>query len=169
MSKLVGPGSKYTDADRRRAALEYSIYGVASKVSQRTGIPETTLCGWRKTEWWHQLIEEVRSEKEEQIRAGDERIITLAQREIEDRLENGDVQLVRTSEGVKEHRVPVKARDAAVIKGISDDKRRLSLSQPTSIRADSANIKELAEAFAKLSQDHRRIQNSVISVQDETE
>lgn len=116
---------------------------------------------------WDALLEEVRSQKEDQIRAGDERIIELTQREIEDRLENGDVQLVRTKDGVQEHRVPVKAKDAAVIKGISDDKRRLSLKQPTLIRSDSRSMEELAEQFREIYKEHKLRQ--VNSIEGECE
>ncbi len=153
MSELVGPGSKYSDEDRRRAVLEYAICGVASKVARNMNIPETTLSGWRKTDWWDGMLAEVRSEKEAKILADNERVMDLAQREIEDRLENGDVQLVRTKDGVKTHRVPVKAKDAAVIKGIAEDKRRVQLNLPTSITNNSntrERLQELADFFGEL-------------------
>ena len=132
MGNLVETGSKYTDEDRRRAVLEYSLTGSLTKVASRTGIPRKTLSDWKnKSDWWVEVIAKVRHQKEAIIRANDEEVIDKAHREIVDRLDNGDVQLVRTKNGVELHRVPVKAKDAAIIKGISDDKRRLSLNQPT--------------------------------------
>ena len=154
MSDLVGPGSKYTDEDRRTAVLEYSLTGSVKEAAKRADIPRTTISDWKKTAWWEEMLVKVRHEKEARILADNERIMDLAQREIEDRLANGDVQLVRTKDGVKEHRVPVKARDAAVIKGIAEDKRRVQLNMPTSITAKQGtkeHIEKLAAYFAELS------------------
>jgi len=151
MSDLVEKGSKYSDVDRRRAALEYSLTGSLTKVASRTGIPRKTLSDWKnKSDWWVEVIAKVRHQKEAIILANDEEVIDKAHREIVDRLDNGDVQLVRTKNGVELHRVPVKAKDAAVIKGISDDKRRLSLNQPTSIQGKTTSIADLAREFNKL-------------------
>ena len=45
-------GSKYSDEDRRAAALSYAIHGNVQKVSRSLDIPATTLYDWRKSEWW---------------------------------------------------------------------------------------------------------------------
>ena len=171
MSDLVGPGSKYTDEDRRRAALEYALTGSLTKVAKRTGIPRKTVSDWKnKSDWWVEVSAKVRHQKEAKILADNEEVIDKAHREIVDRLDNGDVQLVRTKNGVELHRVPVKAKDAAVIRGISDDKRRLSLNQPTAITGKSTDMVALANEFRKLSQqwDEKRI-NSIPGESEEIE
>ena len=43
MGELVQGRSKYSDEDRRRAAVEYCVSGLMTKVSECTDIPETTL------------------------------------------------------------------------------------------------------------------------------
>ena len=170
MSDLVGPGSKYSDEDRRRAALEYSLTGSLSKVAKRMGIPRKTISDWKnKSEWWVEVSAKVRHQKEAKILADNEEIIDKAHREIVDRLDNGDVQLVSTKNGVELHRVPVKAKDAAVIKGISDDKRRLTLNQPTAITGKSEDMNSLAAEFKALSAKWDEKQVNVVSVQEETE
>jgi len=171
MSDLVGQGSKYTDEDRRKVALEYSLTGSLSKVAKRTGIPRKTISDWKnKSDWWVEVSAKVRHQKEAKILADNEEVIDKAHREIVDRLDNGDVQLVRTKNGVELHRVPVKAKDAAVIRGISDDKRRLSLNQPTAITGKSVDMKALANEFRKLSQqwNEKRI-NSIPGESEEVE
>ena len=61
---LTGPGSKYTDEERRGAALEYGVYGNMAKVARTTGIPETTLFYWKNhSDWWDTLVVGVRGEK----------------------------------------------------------------------------------------------------------
>ena len=39
MGELVNGRSRYSDADRRRAVVEYCISGLMTKVSESTGIP----------------------------------------------------------------------------------------------------------------------------------
>lgn len=46
-------GSQYTDNDRRAAAANYVVLGNMTKVSELTGIAQTTLSEWKnKTDWW---------------------------------------------------------------------------------------------------------------------
>ncbi len=76
------------------------------------------------------------------------------------------VDLVRVAGGYEERRVPVSARDLAVIAGISYDKRRLSQNQPTSIKGDSKKIEELIKKFQAISQQHQeQIKAAVVSEQ----
>ena len=129
-----------------------------AKVSERMGIPETTLADWKKTAWWDETLVAVRSEKESQILADNEQVMELAQQELVDRLENGDVQLFKTTKGVEQHRVPVKAKELSIIKGIAEDKRRIQLNMPTSISSNQGskeNIRELALFFAGLGRNSR--------------
>jgi len=67
MGKLVASRSKYTDDQRRQAV---GVSGLMTKVSESTGIPETTLATWKnKTDWWDDLVVAVRSEINEVILA----------------------------------------------------------------------------------------------------
>jgi hypothetical protein len=71
MGELVQGRSKYTDEDRRKAVVEYCVSGVMTKVSDATGIPDTTLCTWKnKSDWWDDLVATVRSEIDEQLQPG---------------------------------------------------------------------------------------------------
>ena len=135
MSELVKQGSKYTDEERRRAVLEYALCGSVTKVAKSMGIPKRTVNDWKKTDWWDELDAKVRHEKNDQILANNEEILDLAQRELVERLENGDTQLVRTKDGVKLYRVPVKAKELAIIGGVSFDKRQIALNQSGVIQA----------------------------------
>lgn len=156
MSELVPTGSRYTDEQRRQAVMEYAICGVMSHVSRNLNIPEPALCQWKQSDWWESLSKEVQTPKEEHILAQYTEITTKAGEVVMDRLENGDVRLV----GGERVRVPVSARDASIIGGISFDKRRLVLNQPTSISVKSDNLEELASQFRDLA---RRSQEKVVS------
>jgi len=50
-------GSKYTDADRRKAVQEYSLCGSLAEVGESCGIPRKTLGDWFGSKWWNQLTE----------------------------------------------------------------------------------------------------------------
>lgn len=96
MGDLVETGSKYSDDDRRQAVVEYCVHGVMSKVSEVTGIPETTLATWKnKSDWWDGQLVEVRSEIGDQILAQNLVNASKAGDELLDRIENGDQKLVK--------------------------------------------------------------------------
>ena len=176
MSDLVGPGSKYTDSQRRQAALEYSIQGVMTKVAESTGIPRQTLDGWLKSSWWDSVTGAVRQGKEELIRQQEEIILASnaaiaikAGEVVMDRLEHGDVRLIREGGGYVERRVPVSTRDAVLAGGLSQDKRRTQLNLPTSISGQSKGeekIEALIKKFQAISQAHSdQLEKSVVSEQ----
>ena len=165
MSTMVKAGSKYTDEDRRRAVLEYALTGSFTKVAKSMGIPRRTINDWKQSEWWDEMDAAVRHQKNDQILAMNEEILDLAQRELVERLENGDTQLVRTKDGVKKHRVPVKAKELGVIGGIAFDKRQIALNQPTSISSKSTDMSALADEFRKVSKQWDEKQIGVVSVQ----
>lgn len=176
MSELVVGGSKYSDSQRRQAALEYSIQGVMTKVAKSTGIPRQTLDGWLKSSWWEQAVGEVRQGKEDLIRQHEE-IILASNTEIAikagevvmDRLEHGEVKLIRKGDGYVERRVPVSARDAVLAGGLSQDKRRTQLNLPTSISSHlkgKEKIEALIKQFQDIAHAHRaELKASVVSEQ----
>jgi len=134
----------------------FMVHGSLTKTSKACGIPLTTLFDWKQSEWWPELSEQIRSEKESEFQPGLSRIITSAIREIEDRLEHGDVRLVKTKPGHEQKRVPISAKDATMVAAISYDKLRLSLNLPTSITTTQKNLAELSEEFRNIAKNYRR-------------
>ena len=159
---LTGPGSKYTDEERRGAALEYGVYGNMAKVARTTGIPETTLFYWKNhSDWWDTLVVEVRGEKADEQRQGYSLIVDKAHKETLDRLENGDFAHFKG----EKFRIPVKAKDAAIIAGIATEKVRLSDNLPTSITANGnveEEIKKIAQMFCDISSKYKEKQANAI-------
>ena len=159
MPALVGHtfrGSKYSNQQRIEAAVYYLVHGSLTKTAKACGIPLTTLYDWKQSEWWPELCEQVRSEKESEFQAGFSRIVQAAIGEIEDRLEKGDVKLVKTKDGYEQKMVPISAKDATVIAGISYDKLRLSLNLPTSISSSQKSLSELSQEFQEIAKNYRR-------------
>ncbi len=169
MSKLVRAGSKHTDEDRRRAVIEYHIKGNDQAVADTTGISRQTINTWRlHSDWWDELLGEVRHEIDDQILGQNLQIATKAGENVLDSLENGDEKLVWDKEK-KEHvikRVKPGAYHSMLVSGISQDKARTQLNLPTSISVGQ-DTRELTEVWKELSRtmrDHR-----VVAVQKESE
>ena len=95
MGELVQGRSKYSDEDRRRAVVEFCTNGVMTRVSDATGIANTTLTHWKnKSDWWDGLVAQVRNEIGEQILAQNMEIASKAGELVLDSLKNGDEKLV---------------------------------------------------------------------------
>jgi hypothetical protein len=155
-------GSKYGIQERIQVAVAYLIHGNVSRTSEATGIPKTTIRDWRNSVWWGPLSDEVRAEKEHEFQAGFSRIVESAIGQIEDRLQHGDVRLVKAGNGHEPRRVPVSAKDATMVAAISYDKLRLSLNLPTSIRAVSENdLNTLGRKFEEIG---KKYQHEVIDL-----
>ena len=164
MSELVGQGSKYTDEDRRRVAIEYFVTGNMKQVAKRTGIPETTLSDWKHSEWWEGLLGEVRTEKGEEFDANLTKLIDSSFEQAQDRVEKGDYRVNKEGELF---RVPMGGRDLVIAGATVYDKQRLHRNEPTSIKGDSKSIQELAQMFREISEDHKMRQAN--SIQGECE
>ena len=162
---LTGPGSKYTDEERRGAALEYGVYGNMAKVARTTGIPETTLFYWKNhSDFWDTLVVGVRGEKADEQRQGYSLIVDKAHKEIVDRLDKGDFVHYQG----KKIRIPVKAKEAAIISGIATEKIHLAdnrfVSTGTNQNATEA-IMALAQQFKELSDTYKAKDVNVIGGQ----
>jgi len=170
MGKLVHSRSKYTDEDRRRAVVEYCVSGNMLKVSEVTGIPDTTLATWKnKSPWWDDEVATVRDEISEQILAQNLQIATKAGERVLDSLENGDEKLVwdKNQNEYITKRVKPSAKDSMVISGISQDKAARGMGLPTQIHAQAADaqIKAFVEEFREAARSFKEKQARVISTQ----
>ena len=146
----------YSQEIKNEAAIQYAIKGVMSHVSRALDIPEPTLCEWKRSDWWLALTEEVRSEKSDEHIARYQSLTTKALEAADDGIDKLKGKTL-TAADIK----------ALVVTGATcTDKARLLLNQPTSIKGDSDSIKSLTDMFTKLSQDHKNIQGSVVSVQE---
>lgn len=157
----VERGSKYTDQQRREAVVEYGIHGNMTKVAEVTGIPETTLAGWKNnSDWWVSLLAEARIEISDRILPQNLKIAEKANERVLDSLENGDEKLVwhKTKNDYVIKRVKPTGKDASVMGGIAQDKARVQMNLPTSItdnRSTEEAIKALAKVFTDLSDKHK--------------
>lgn len=170
MKTLVQGRSQYSDEDRRSAVIEYFVHGVMTKVSDVTGIPKTTLAGWKnQSDWWHELALEVQDEVREHIHVQNLRIATKAGERVMHSLEHGDEKLVWDKKKEKHviKRVKPTAKDSMVIDGIAQDKAQRYLGLPTEIHAKTADefTKSFIEEFTQIAQTFKEKQARVVSTQ----
>jgi hypothetical protein len=93
-------------------ATKYMALGNMRSVGELTGIPYVTLIGWKRTEWWGELIEEIRKTRKTEMNTKLSKIVDKSLAVIEDRLENGD--WVMTKDGDLSRR-PVTMKDANTV------------------------------------------------------
>jgi len=142
---------KYTREERYKAAALYVATGNSMAVSRETGIPASTIRDWLQHDPDFQLIcQEYRAECGEKWRYKYAQIIDESTDQVLDRIRNGD--FVRDNKTGELNRVPVKAKELAIIEAIHFDKLRLLESQPTRItrHESDANQKFLLEQFTAI-------------------
>lgn len=131
-SDIPRTSSRYTDADRINAIGHYLVLGNLRKVEAATGIPNETLSGWTRTEWWNQLLAQIRAERNQDLDCRLSNAVDKALDGLLDRIDNGDTVVVDD----ELRKIPVKGRDLAVMFGVMFDKRQLLRLSPTSIQAN---------------------------------
>ena len=145
---MVSKGSKYTDSDRNEAAIQYAVLGNMKAVAKATGIPRTTIVGWKKTDWWQDAITSAQIAKADEHRARYSELVDKAQQVALEKLPEAN------------------ARDALIIAATSTDKIRLFDGMPTAITGKSEGMEALARRFQELSEQVERDRN-VVSVQEQ--
>ena len=155
MSQLVGRGSKYTDEQRKEAAILYAINGNLSSIEKAMSIPNQTLSEWKKSDWWDTIVGEVRAEN------ADKHIALYS--------ELTEKALTKASKAVDKLKInelsPNDIKALVVTGATSTDKARLLMNQPTSISGKAEGMGELMAKFEKIERDHQNIKNSVVSEQ----
>lgn len=133
----------YTEAERREALRQYLLLGTYRAASEAVAIPEQTMRSWKHNdrEWWDRVQNELITQIEGDYRPGWVRVLGKAVEAMQERLDKGDTKL--TKEGLV--RVPVPAKEAAVIAGIAADKLRQFGAKPALSEDAQKRRKELAE------------------------
>lgn len=133
---------------RTQAVATYLASGSLTTAKEVTGVGYNTLRQWKKQPWWEEIANDIRKDKSQEIDNALSKIIDKSISVVMDRLESGDYHWDAKSQSIVQ--VPVKMKDAAIVKAISFDKQRLLRGEATQIvdKDDSANkLASLAEQF----------------------
>lgn len=94
---------------RMEVVSRYMLLGNMRVVSEQTNIPYNTLVEWKKSEWWPELVDQLRRQKKGKTNESITKLIEQSMDVMQDRLENGDFilnnktgEIVRKPVGIKE-------------------------------------------------------------------
>ena len=137
----------YTKAEKEQACIEYNVVGSYEQVSKALGVPKTTLHTWSKSEWWQDLSERVRTEKDSQHVALYDNLTRSA--------------LSKAQAGIDQLGDTLSANDikALVVTGATaTDKSRIIRNQAVNISGSTGSVEainNLAKQFRELSRSYQ--------------
>lgn len=134
--------------DKKRAITVYKGLGSLYRTSDVTGIPYTTLTLWSHSDWWREGLLTLKAEDTSVLEEAATNLAKQAAAAASERLTNGDFVLTRDGELVRK---PVGGKDAAIIMGISMQKRRELQDEPTREFAlgTTERLLKLVEQFSR--------------------
>ena len=138
---------QYTPDDRRAAARAFASTGSITRASKLVGIPHPTIYGWSESD--EDYIATLNSCRQSATQAHVQtylNLITQAQEQMADRLENGDY----CHRHGELHRIPVSLMAAASAMSICQDKAQLLQRRPTSITAGEDRLEALAQRLGEI-------------------
>lgn len=102
-------GGYYSDDQKLEAAKLYLVTGNTTQTAAALGISLATLKAWKVSDWWKEIISELKSQSVLQLSSKLRVIALKALSQVEDRIENGDYFWNNETQSLE--RIPVKARD----------------------------------------------------------
>lgn len=161
---------QWSDKQRIEAAQTYLALGNMSLVSQLTKIPYITLRVWKKSEWWNDLINEIKTQEKIELSAKMKKIINASLSVVEDRLQNGDFQFdQKTGQNVRK---PVNMKDAHKVAVDLQQRQEVleKLDKPeTTDEAIESKLLKLAEKFAEMTTkkiEQKRLDSNTFEAED---
>jgi hypothetical protein len=104
---------EYTWSDKAKACSLYMTNGNMRTVSEVMEVPYSTLCDWKNSDWWQQLVEEIRNAKRAKTGTKLSTIIDTSLEVVLDRLQHGDYVLNNKTGKIERRKVSL--RDAATV------------------------------------------------------
>ena len=145
--QLTEKQSTYSEEQKLKTVAVFASCGTQEKTSQLTGIPSTTVYYWTKTEWWQAALEKIRVENRQRLNSELTAILFSSLEQARERLDNGDVTVLKDGEIVRH---PIKARDLTLMAAIMFDKRQILNNSPTSITHSESRLVGLADRLSKM-------------------
>lgn len=139
--------STYSVDQQTEIAATYLSTGSIARTSELTSVPLTTIHTWSKTEWWHAVLDRLRTEYKAELEARVSSALFKALDQIDERLNNGDVSVTKDGSVVRH---PIRARDLSILTSILFDKRQIIRHEPTSITASDSRLQSLADKLQQL-------------------
>lgn len=143
--KVRGKGKRYSLMEKRAALTAYLITGSVTRASHETGVDNRRIHEWMKKDWWEAWQDEILTQLGSKLTAKMRGVALKAYIQLEDRLDEGDIGIYQD----EVFRHPIKAKELAIIGGISSDKVRIAEGKATS-RTERVDLNQMAAAFEKI-------------------
>ena len=152
--------SKYTLAEKMQACNYYVVKGGNSiSASKHTGIPAQTIRTWTKTQWWAEMVQEIRKRHQDRLDGKFTAVIDKLYDELIDRIDNGD-EIWDSKSGQIIHRA-MSGKDISMIMDKIIEKRALMRGEPTSRTANMSVDKKMEELQKKLEERTKKQQEAI--------
>lgn len=128
-----------------------ALGGSVALTSAALKIPEQTIWVWKRSEWWHDMVSEIKQEERLELSTKIKKIVEKSWEIVGDRLENGD--FIYDQKKGELIRKPVSLKDAAKVANDSVVLReKLELNENFTVANDQIEDKlaKLAKAFQDL-------------------
>lgn len=163
----AGTNRSWSDKQKIEAVQSYLLLGNLALTSRILKIPEITLRVWKTTEWWKNVVDDIRQQESMEMSGRLKKIIDASLAATEDRLLNGDMMYDnKTGQMVRK---PVNMRDAHKVAVDLMDKKKLLDKEvtdgPVEAQEDDRLLK-LAEKFASFVQQKIEKPVEIIDVED---
>jgi transposase-like protein len=141
--------ARYSDSQKLEAVKLWLVIGNLTQVAATLDIPYETIKAWKISEWWSELVTDLRSEDNIQLSAKLKTIVVKSLTQVEDRLEGGDyIFNSKTGELVRK---PLSAKDAMKVATDAIDRAdRLSERPKDDSEQSLAKLEDLAKRFEAL-------------------
>lgn len=120
-----------TDVQRAEAVALYLSTGSLAEVARRYGVDRSCVGHWRNKSWWQEIEQTAADELVQQAVIHLRRNIVYASQQLQERIQNGDTVVLA---GGQTLRVPVRARDLAIVLDRMQANLRLLQNRPTSYK-----------------------------------
>jgi transposase-like protein len=105
----AGTNKRWSDKQKLEAVNSFLLLGNVSLVSRILGIPRITLQVWKASNWWKELVDEIKLQDRIELSNKMKKIVSAAHAVVEDRLINGDMVVTPKGEMIRK---PVAMKDA---------------------------------------------------------
>lgn len=171
-SVLAETNKQWSDAQKMEAVQSWLVLGNLALVSRLLSIPEVTLRYWKASEWWGNVVNEIRSQEKIELSNKLKSIVNASLAVVEDRLSNGDYMFdQKTGQTIRK---PVNMKDAhKVAVDLQDRQETLEKAamqqKETSDESVETKLLALADKFAELATkkiDQKVLEHRTVEVED---
>jgi hypothetical protein len=155
----------WTDKEKLNAVTTYLMLGSIALTAATLKIPERTLWYWKRSEWWNELVSEVKKEDRLVISSKLRKVLDRSWSLVEDRLENGDWMFNQKTGEL--FRKPVSLRDVSKVAfDAATLHDKLDKQDHFVVATDQIEdkLKKLAQAFTDLAQGKKHSVEDVIDI-----